>query len=174
MLRLSMLLSCIFMTNTALDEKHLASNFLLEKREISQDFEKYSVTCYICVNVSDNLVCNQFAIDRPCKPGKLKLIVNFRVMIMMRPFTLVEFGFNVAVGSTLRQLFASVPFPRAFANVSFKNHLRIQRGWKRERRRGRASGFCVITFFLILFRFITARFRLTYKKFWKFYGGGER
>ncbi|XP_063924436.1 ly6/PLAUR domain-containing protein 6B-like [Zophobas morio] len=70
MLRLSMLLSCIFMTNTALDEKHLASNFLLEKREISQDFEKYSVTCYICVNVSDNLVCNQFAIDRPCKPGE--------------------------------------------------------------------------------------------------------
>ncbi|EFA05465.2 hypothetical protein TcasGA2_TC015648 [Tribolium castaneum] len=70
MLRLSMLLSCIFMTNTALDDKHLASNFLIEKREISNDFEKYSVTCYICVNVSDNLVCNQFAIDRPCKPGE--------------------------------------------------------------------------------------------------------
>jgi len=28
------------------------------------------VTCYICVNVSDNLVCNQFAIDRPCPQGK--------------------------------------------------------------------------------------------------------
>lgn len=28
------------------------------------------VTCYTCVNVSDNLVCNQFAIDRPCPQGK--------------------------------------------------------------------------------------------------------
>lgn len=60
------------MTNTALEKKTLASSLLIEKREISSDFEKYSVTCYICVNVSDNLVCNQFAIDRPCKPGKLK------------------------------------------------------------------------------------------------------
>ncbi|KAB0798111.1 hypothetical protein PPYR_09104 [Photinus pyralis] len=69
MLRISMLLSCIFMTNPALDDRILqAAN--LSKREISDDFDKYAVTCYICVNVSDNLVCNQFAIDRPCKPGE--------------------------------------------------------------------------------------------------------
>ncbi|XP_066995147.1 ly6/PLAUR domain-containing protein 6 isoform X2 [Anabrus simplex] len=28
------------------------------------------VTCYTCVNVSDNLVCNRFAIDRPCPQGE--------------------------------------------------------------------------------------------------------
>nr|CAD7265568.1 unnamed protein product [Timema shepardi] len=28
------------------------------------------VTCYTCVNVSDNLVCNKFAIDRPCPLDK--------------------------------------------------------------------------------------------------------
>ncbi|XP_049954785.1 ly6/PLAUR domain-containing protein 6B-like [Schistocerca serialis cubense] len=27
------------------------------------------VTCYTCVNVSDNLICNQYAIDRPCPHG---------------------------------------------------------------------------------------------------------
>lgn len=67
-----MLLSCIFMTNTALDESkniYEDANFL-EKREIASDFDNYAVTCYICVNVSDNVVCNQFAIDRPCKPGE--------------------------------------------------------------------------------------------------------
>lgn len=57
------------MTNTALDDnsKHLHQ---MNKRELSNDFDKYAVTCYICVNVSDNLICNQFAIDRPCRPGK--------------------------------------------------------------------------------------------------------
>lgn len=27
------------------------------------------LTCYTCVNVSDNLTCNQYAIDRPCARG---------------------------------------------------------------------------------------------------------
>lgn len=27
------------------------------------------VTCYTCVNVSDNSMCNEFAIDRPCPKG---------------------------------------------------------------------------------------------------------
>lgn len=83
MLRLSMLLSCIFMTNQALedsnhmtqiplhqDENHIDLGYL-EKREISVDFDKYAVTCYICVNVSDNVICNQYAIDKPCRPGEL-------------------------------------------------------------------------------------------------------
>lgn len=63
-----MLLSCIFMTNTALDDTSLQSNTI----ERQDDFDKYAVTCYICVNVSDNLICNQFAIDSPCRAGKLK------------------------------------------------------------------------------------------------------
>lgn len=65
-----MLLSCIFMTNTALDDSNIQSN-IIDKTEGS-DFDKYAVTCYICVNVSDNLICNQFAIDSPCKSGKHK------------------------------------------------------------------------------------------------------
>ncbi|XP_075210992.1 ly6/PLAUR domain-containing protein 6-like [Lycorma delicatula] len=28
------------------------------------------LTCYTCVNVSDNLMCNQFAIDHPCPKGQ--------------------------------------------------------------------------------------------------------
>ncbi|XP_018561731.1 ly6/PLAUR domain-containing protein 6-like [Anoplophora glabripennis] len=68
MFRLSMLISCIFMTNTAMEEKNLAANYV-DTTDFS-DFDKYAVTCYICVNVSDNLICNQFAIDRPCKPGE--------------------------------------------------------------------------------------------------------
>ncbi|KAF6210960.1 hypothetical protein GE061_014073 [Apolygus lucorum] len=28
------------------------------------------VTCYTCVNVSDNLMCNQYAIDSPCPAGE--------------------------------------------------------------------------------------------------------
>ncbi|BES94257.1 Hypothetical protein NTJ_07066 [Nesidiocoris tenuis] len=28
------------------------------------------VTCYTCVNVSDNLMCNQYAIDSPCPTGE--------------------------------------------------------------------------------------------------------
>lgn len=59
------------MTNSALDDGNLQANNLA-KREISDDFDKYAVTCYICVNVSDNFICNKFAIDRPCKPGKLR------------------------------------------------------------------------------------------------------
>nr|XP_023018773.1 uncharacterized protein LOC111507662 [Leptinotarsa decemlineata] len=69
MFRLSMLISCIFMTNTAMEEKNLAANFVDSNSDLP-DFDKYAVTCYICVNVSDNLVCNQYAIDRPCKPGE--------------------------------------------------------------------------------------------------------
>lgn len=67
-MRIGMLLSCIFMTNTALDEQNVNANKL--DRPSSEDFDKYAVTCYICVNVSDNLVCNQYAIDSPCKTGK--------------------------------------------------------------------------------------------------------
>ncbi|XP_018319286.1 uncharacterized protein LOC108732815 [Agrilus planipennis] len=69
MLRLSMLLSCIFMTNTALNDRSYRT-ISFGKREIADDFDKYAVTCYICVNVSDNVICNRFAIDRPCKPGE--------------------------------------------------------------------------------------------------------
>ncbi|GJQ83401.1 hypothetical protein Trydic_g14183 [Trypoxylus dichotomus] len=69
MLRISMLLSCIFMTNTALEDQNLPSiNELGGNGDM--DFDNYAVTCYICVNVSDNLICNQYAIDRPCKPGE--------------------------------------------------------------------------------------------------------
>ncbi|XP_073977671.1 ly6/PLAUR domain-containing protein 6B-like [Rhodnius prolixus] len=32
--------------------------------------DKQGVTCYTCVNVSDNLMCNQYAIDRPCPQGE--------------------------------------------------------------------------------------------------------
>ncbi|KAL3270455.1 hypothetical protein HHI36_021002 [Cryptolaemus montrouzieri] len=85
MLRLGMLLSCIFMTNQALDESNYVNHHQstqqnqeqghldlgnVEKREIAVDFDNYAVTCYICVNVSDNLVCNQYAIDKPCRPGE--------------------------------------------------------------------------------------------------------
>ncbi|KAI5748773.1 hypothetical protein M8J76_001813 [Diaphorina citri] len=28
------------------------------------------LTCYTCVNVSDNLICNQYAIDHPCPQGQ--------------------------------------------------------------------------------------------------------
>ncbi|KAF5287333.1 hypothetical protein FQA39_LY15936 [Lamprigera yunnana] len=69
MLRIGMLLSCIFMTNPALNDGILQMGNVT-KREIADDFDKYAVTCYICVNVSDNVICNQFAIDRPCKPGE--------------------------------------------------------------------------------------------------------
>ncbi|XP_059486453.1 ly6/PLAUR domain-containing protein 6-like [Neocloeon triangulifer] len=30
----------------------------------------FSLTCFTCVNVSDNEICNQYAIDRPCPAGK--------------------------------------------------------------------------------------------------------
>ncbi|KAK9745693.1 hypothetical protein QE152_g6716 [Popillia japonica] len=70
MLRISMLLSCIFMTNTALEDQNLPSINELGNGDV--DFDNYAVTCYICVNVSDNLICNQFAIDRPCKPDKIE------------------------------------------------------------------------------------------------------
>ncbi|XP_045469068.1 uncharacterized protein LOC123676855 [Harmonia axyridis] len=82
MLRLGMLLSCIFISNQALEDSnhitevplfpeksHLHLGYF-EKREISVDFDKYAVTCYICVNVSDNVICNQYAIDKPCRPGE--------------------------------------------------------------------------------------------------------
>ncbi|CAG9769990.1 unnamed protein product [Ceutorhynchus assimilis] len=67
MFTLGMLLSCIFITNTGLEEQNIGSNLV---ENPSSDFDQYAVTCYICVNVSDNLICNQFAIDRPCKPGE--------------------------------------------------------------------------------------------------------
>ncbi|XP_063220550.1 ly6/PLAUR domain-containing protein 6B-like [Bacillus rossius redtenbacheri] len=38
--------------------------------ETTADPDSESVTCYTCVNVSDNLVCNRFAIDRPCPQGE--------------------------------------------------------------------------------------------------------
>ncbi|XP_060533663.1 uncharacterized protein LOC132706375 [Cylas formicarius] len=71
MFRIGMLLSCIFMTNT-LEDANLISNTIegSSNQQDFVDFDKYAVTCYICVNVSDNPICNQFAIDRPCKPGE--------------------------------------------------------------------------------------------------------
>ncbi|GLV38358.1 hypothetical protein CBL_13091 [Carabus blaptoides fortunei] len=66
MLRISMLLGCIFVTNSAMkqQDQHPADQDILNKDS------SYSVTCYMCVNVSDNLICNQFAIDRPCTAGQ--------------------------------------------------------------------------------------------------------
>ncbi|XP_066261802.1 ly6/PLAUR domain-containing protein 6B-like [Euwallacea similis] len=69
MFTLRMLLSCIFITNTGLEEQVIGSNLVNSPSE-DPDFDQYAVTCYICVNVSDNQICNQFAIDRPCKPGE--------------------------------------------------------------------------------------------------------
>lgn len=72
-----MLLSCIFMSNTALDDT-IQSNTIDKQTD---DFDKYAVTCYICVNVSDNLICNQYAIDSPCKAGKLhKTMVKINIL----------------------------------------------------------------------------------------------
>lgn len=61
-----MLLGCIFVTNSAMkqQEQHPSD------QDILNEDSSYSVTCYMCVNVSDNLICNQFAIDRPCTAGK--------------------------------------------------------------------------------------------------------
>ncbi|XP_017779411.1 PREDICTED: ly6/PLAUR domain-containing protein 6B-like [Nicrophorus vespilloides] len=67
MLKIGMLLSCIFMSSTAVEHSDSRPN---EIDASNVDFDSYAVTCYICVNVSDNPVCNQFAIDRPCKPGE--------------------------------------------------------------------------------------------------------
>ncbi|KAL5244512.1 hypothetical protein ACI65C_011921 [Semiaphis heraclei] len=33
---------------------------------VTQNMTKENLTCYTCVNVSDNLTCNQYAIDKPC------------------------------------------------------------------------------------------------------------
>lgn len=62
MLRLSMLLGCIFVTTGGGEEGR-------ERKEQEDDGPGYSVTCYMCVNVSDNPVCNRYAIDRPCAAG---------------------------------------------------------------------------------------------------------
>ncbi|KAF7266494.1 uncharacterized protein LOC143194144 [Rhynchophorus ferrugineus] len=70
MFTLGMLLSCIFITNSGLEEHGIGSNLVDNSPKDFSDFDQYAVTCYICVNVSDNLICNQFAIDRPCKPGE--------------------------------------------------------------------------------------------------------
>ncbi|KAL1122318.1 hypothetical protein AAG570_003723 [Ranatra chinensis] len=35
-----------------------------------QHHKQGGVTCYTCVNVSDNMMCNQYAIDRPCPEGE--------------------------------------------------------------------------------------------------------
>ncbi|XP_030754942.1 uncharacterized protein LOC115881542 [Sitophilus oryzae] len=70
MFTLGMLLSCIFITNTRLEEQGIGSNLIDTASGDFSDFDQYAVTCYICVNVSDNIICNQFAIDRPCKPGE--------------------------------------------------------------------------------------------------------
>ncbi|XP_069704826.1 uncharacterized protein [Periplaneta americana] len=42
----------------------------MDNQTTETDADTESVTCYTCVNVSDNLVCNRFAIDRPCPQGE--------------------------------------------------------------------------------------------------------
>ncbi|KAL0277281.1 UNVERIFIED_CONTAM: hypothetical protein PYX00_004625 [Menopon gallinae] len=42
---------------------------LAQKSEFQPENNEHGVTCYTCVNVSDNHVCNKYAIDRPCKFG---------------------------------------------------------------------------------------------------------
>ncbi|XP_050542895.1 ly6/PLAUR domain-containing protein 6B-like [Daktulosphaira vitifoliae] len=39
---------------------------VIDKRKSTMIEE--TLTCYTCINVSDNLTCNQYAIDRPCAP----------------------------------------------------------------------------------------------------------
>lgn len=80
MLRLSMLVGCIFVTSPGpgpgpgparamkQQEQHPTEQDL-NSNSAAADDGSYSVTCYMCVNVSDNLVCNQYAIDRPCTAG---------------------------------------------------------------------------------------------------------
>lgn len=84
-----MLLSCILMTNRgttptafADDVAHVQTASANEVDTVGGasgadgvgpkggNRDDYAVTCYICVNVSDNDICNQYAIDRPCKPGE--------------------------------------------------------------------------------------------------------
>lgn len=69
MLRLSMLLGCIFVTTRGSAMKHDDQH--ASEQDLNGDDSAYSVTCYMCVNVSDNLICNQYAIDRPCTAGKI-------------------------------------------------------------------------------------------------------
>lgn len=83
MFTLRMLLSCIFITNTGLEEQVIGSDLV---DNLVEDFDKYAVTCYICVNQSDNLICNQFAIDRPCKPGKNFAKKSFKLKIASNKF----------------------------------------------------------------------------------------
>uniref|UniRef100_A0A1B6KVG6 UPAR/Ly6 domain-containing protein n=1 Tax=Graphocephala atropunctata TaxID=36148 RepID=A0A1B6KVG6_9HEMI len=40
-----------------------------QENEAIEDSET-GVTCYTCVNVSDNSMCNEFAIDHPCPKGE--------------------------------------------------------------------------------------------------------
>ncbi|KAL1501614.1 hypothetical protein ABEB36_006911 [Hypothenemus hampei] len=70
MFTLRMLLSCIFITNTGLEEQKIGSNLVEGPGKDLIDYDQYTITCYICVNVSNNFICNQFAIDRPCKQGE--------------------------------------------------------------------------------------------------------
>lgn len=73
MLRLGMLVGCIFAMSRAMKQQ--------EQNGAEQDLNSgndasYSVTCYMCVNVSDNLVCNQYAIDRPCTAGEIPTYIH--------------------------------------------------------------------------------------------------
>lgn len=87
MLRLSMLLGCIFVTNPATAMANQQDQY--QRVTFDQDLNgsnaddgtSYSVTCYMCVNVSDNLICNQYAIDRPCTAGKSKHIISINYYV---------------------------------------------------------------------------------------------
>ncbi|XP_046675082.1 ly6/PLAUR domain-containing protein 6-like [Homalodisca vitripennis] len=46
-----------------------ASKEITQENEAIDDSET-GVTCYTCVNVSDNSMCNEFAIDHPCPKGE--------------------------------------------------------------------------------------------------------
>ncbi|XP_034951528.1 ly6/PLAUR domain-containing protein 6B-like [Chelonus insularis] len=50
--------------DSGLDRVKLKSNNL--KKTVTDDDESYRLTCYTCVNVSDNQMCNKWAIDTPC------------------------------------------------------------------------------------------------------------
>ncbi|KAL7286436.1 hypothetical protein TKK_0019384 [Trichogramma kaykai] len=45
------------------------SALLIKNNNNFDDEDAYRLTCYTCVNVSDNKMCNEWAIDTPCPAG---------------------------------------------------------------------------------------------------------
>ncbi|XP_039277066.1 ly6/PLAUR domain-containing protein 6B [Nilaparvata lugens] len=58
--------------NSSSGSSSSSSNKTREREDLSNETSDDSdpgLTCYTCVNVSDNSMCNQFAIDHPCPKG---------------------------------------------------------------------------------------------------------